>query len=130
MNNANASSSNANNAKPNASAAGPNASSAGPSPSAAGPNSSVANGLPQSETADQSSPSGMMKPPRDQEGNAPAAPTKGPKKPKDPNKKSQREYLGWEDANDIEWRKEMEYKGYENWRDKWGPGTEWWDRYE
>ncbi len=121
---------NSNVARSNAGAAKQNASSAGPSPSAAGPNSSVANGLlPQSETADQS-PSGMVKPPGDKEGNAPAPPTKGPKKPKDPNKKPQREYLGWEDANDIEWRKEMEYKGYENWRDKFGPGTEWWDRYE
>lgn len=124
--------SNATNARPNASAAGPTASSAGASPSTAGPNPNDANGLPQSEAAaDQSSPSGMVKPPSDKEGNAPAAPTpKGRKKPKDPNAKPQREYLYWEDANDIEWRREMEYKGYENWRDKFGPGTEWWDRYE
>lgn len=52
------------------------------------------------------------------------------RKVKDPNAKPQREYLGWEDANDIEWRTEIEYVGYKNWKMKFGPGTEWMDRYE
>lgn len=61
----------------------------------------------------------------------PAAEGDKKKKPgKEKKGKAQREYLGWESANDIEWRTEMEYQSYKKWKDKFGPGTEWANRYE
>ena len=55
---------------------------------------------------------------------------KGKGKVKDKNAPPKREYMYWEDAFDIEWRAEIEFKGWKLWNTKFGPGTEWWCRYQ
>ncbi|ODM96081.1 hypothetical protein Ocin01_10597 [Orchesella cincta] len=48
----------------------------------------------------------------------------------DKSKKPERSYLGWLDANDIEWKAYMEFMGHKNWLMKYGPATEWGQRYK
>ncbi|CAL8103817.1 unnamed protein product [Orchesella dallaii] len=60
-----------------------------------------------------------------------ATKTKEQSKKKDPKgKKPERKYLGWLDANNIEWKTYMEYMGYKNWLMKYGPSSEWGQRYK